>query len=124
MLETIALYALLVAAPLLFLAVAWGWLFHTGRMLNLKRRVPFLCGLTAATVAYVMHFLLRLYLRHAHLGFWPEVHVILGVGRVMIAAALVGFVTSWFGRGYGRVSSCLASLLVFVTWWLTGVAAL
>jgi hypothetical protein len=124
MLETIILYALLVATPLLLLAAAWGWLFRAGRMLSPKRRVPFLCGLTATTVAYVGQFLLRWYLRHAHLGFWPEVDVILGVGRVMLVAALFGFAASWFARGYGRVSSCSASLLVFVTWWLMGVAAL
>jgi len=118
MLERVVLYALFIVAPLVFLGAAWGWLFRAGRMLNLKRKAPFLCGLTATTVAYVAQFLLQWYLRHARLGFWREVDVTLGVGQVMLVATLIGFVASWFARGYGRVSGCAASLLVFVTWWL------
>ena len=118
MFEAIQWYALFDAAPLLFLSAAWAWLFRTGRVLNLRRRVPFLCGLMATTVAYVAPYVLRQYLRHAHLGFWPEVDVISDVGPVMLVAALVGFVGSLFARGYGRVSGCSASLLVFVKWCL------
>jgi hypothetical protein len=59
----------------------------------------------------------------AHLGFPHEAHVVMKVALVMQVGATAGFATSWFGRGYGRVSSCFASVLVFFTWWLVLIPA-
>jgi hypothetical protein len=124
MLEKVVGYALFFAAPLLLLTAAWIWLFRVGRRTALKRRLPFLCGLTAATVAYITQFFLQWYLARAHLGYWPEAYLTLDIGRIMLVAALTGFTTSWFGRGYGRIASCSASFLIFLTWFLVGGAAI
>jgi hypothetical protein len=110
MVETIALYTLsVVPPPLLF--VAWIWSFRAGQTLRPARRIPFLFGLTAATIAYVAQFIV--------LRYWPEA-TILRVVQVMLISALAAFATSCLGRGYGRLSSCSASVLVFATWWLKG----
>jgi 4-amino-4-deoxy-L-arabinose transferase-like glycosyltransferase len=108
--ERIALYALLLVPPLL-LCVAWFWSFRAGRRLRPSRRVPFLCGLTATTIAYLAQFIAFHYSPDASL---------LRVVQLMLISAVAAFMTSWLGRGYGRISGCTASVLVFATWLLKG----
>jgi hypothetical protein len=110
MLETIALYTLVLLPPPLLFA-AWVWLFRAGQTLRPARRNPFLCGLVAATIPYVAQFIVFRY--------WPEA-TILRVVQVMLISALASFATSFLGCGFGRISSCSASVLVFATWWLKG----
>jgi len=78
----------------------------------------------SSSVAYAAHFFLRSYLRTAHLEFWAQVDTIVGIGGLMFLAAVAGLVACWFGRGYGRIAGCFASILVATLWWLTGVASL
>ena len=113
-----------VIAPSLLLVSAAIWLFRSGGVLRKSRRLIFLAGVTASACAYGGHFLLGWYLRQAHLGFWPEVDAILETATVMLIASLLGVAASSFGKGYGRVTGCIGSGLVFVLWWLSGVAAL
>jgi hypothetical protein len=114
MVETIALCALSVV-PLPLLCVAWVWSFRARQSLHPWRRIPFLCGLAAATIAYVAQFIVLRYWDR----YWTEGTILLVV-QLMLIAALAGFATSLLGRGYGRISSCSASVLVFATWWLKG----
>ena len=110
MVETIALYALSLVPPVP-LFIAWVWAFRAGKGLRAARRIPFVCGLATATIAYVAQFIV--------LRYKPD-PTILWIVQVMLISALAGFATSWLGRGYGRISSCSASVLVFATWWLKG----
>jgi len=121
MIEGIVPDSWFLAAQLAFLAAAWGWFIRTGRILNPTRRMLFLYGLAAATVAYLTQFFLQRYVRHAHLNVTPEVDVVVWV---MLFATLAGFVTSWFGRSYGRAFGCLASLLIFARWWVIRMSVL
>jgi hypothetical protein len=113
-----------VIGPSLLLIAAAVWLFRSGAILRRSRRLLFLAGVTASGCAYAGHFLLGWYLRRAHLGFWPEVDAILGTGTVMLVASLLGIAACSFGKGFGRWTGCIGSGLVFVLWWLSGVAAL
>lgn len=116
--------AVAVTAPSLLFTAAGVWLFRSGAVLPRKRRLVFLAGVTASLSAYAGHFLLGWYLRRAHLGFWPEVDAILGVGWVMLGASLLELAACFAGKGFGRATGCLGSALVFVLWWFAGVAAL
>lgn len=76
----------------------------------------------SATIAYAAHFVLRWYLRGAHLGYWAEADTVVGIGGLMFLAAMAGLVAAWFGKGYGRITACAGSVLVGALWWLTGIA--
>ena len=109
-------------APLALLPTAGLWAWRNGRLLPRGRRITFIVGLGASVLAYAMWFVLGSYLRHAHLGFWPESRVICDVAALMVASAFLGFAAGCFGRGYGRVAECTASALIAVTWFIIAVA--
>lgn len=112
------------AAPPALLVAAFIWVQRAGRTVSKARRRAFIGGLLLSTLAYPSHFLLRWYVHRSHLGYWAEVDTVVGVGGLMFLAAITGLVAGCFGRGYGRITTCIASFLIAMLWWLTGVATL
>ena len=109
--------------PILLLSALF-WTIREGRSLPRPRRRAFVAGLLSSTIAYSAHFLLRWYLRGAHLSYWARVDTTVGIGGLMFLAAAVGVVAGSFGKGYGRISALLAGITVAALWWFTGIATL
>lgn len=108
-----------VASPPLLVA-AFVWAAREGDLSRPRQRL-FIASLLASTLAYVSHFVLAHFLRTSHLTPWDRADLIVGVGGLMFLAALVGVVGSSFGRNYGRICGMVASVLVGMLWWLTGI---
>ena len=119
LLKIAGVVALYVPPALLLMACVW--MVRDGAAVTGARRRAFVAGVMASSVAYASHFVLRWYVRRAHLSYWAGVDTVVGVGGLMFLAAMVGLVGSAFGKGYGRVTACIASVLVAAIWWFTGV---
>lgn len=110
----------LVTPPILLVA-SMVWVIRSGRTVPRLRRRIFVPGLFSATLAYAAHFLLAYFLRTAHLNNYDRVDTIVGVGGLMFLAALLGLIAGFFGRGYGRICACAASVIIGMLWWFTGM---
>jgi len=105
-----------------FLIAALAWALSDGRRLSKSRRLLFAAGWLSSTIAYATHLVLHRYLNHAHIEYWAKVDTMVGIGGLMFLASVIGLVGGSFGKSYGRVSACLAGLLVAAMWWFTAVA--
>jgi hypothetical protein len=110
-------------APFILIPAACIWLVRARWSVRNTRWIIFLFGLVCLTAAFNGHFVLDWYLRHAHLDFWREAHAVINFARPMLLATVVALISSCFGKGYGRASGCLASVLIAIEWWFRGTAA-
>jgi len=118
MLLFLAILLAVLLLPLILLIAAWVWLFRSGRLLPSDRRSLFSIGLSLSTVAYASGFLLSSYfgVRPASA---PKTHLFGAFVFAALMSAVVGFGAGWAGKGYGRVASCTASLLIALQYCLT-----
>jgi uncharacterized BrkB/YihY/UPF0761 family membrane protein len=119
-LKPILTTAAVTATPLLLVG-SFLWLFRSGRTVRPARRKLFLASILATSAAYAGHFVLRWFLRHAHLNLYDQADLTVGIGGLMFLAAFVALITSAFGRSYGRITGACASALVCALWWLTTI---
>jgi len=105
------------------IAASWLGYLRAFRQLPRKRAWLFFVAATAASIAYFGHFALRYYFRRAHLGFWPEVHVMFVVGNCMILLTLIGAGMAFSGRGYARVACISANVMLAIGWFVAEVVS-